>query len=981
MRILLTIVFGMMASLLFAQKDTINKGSIIGIVKDSADDFTLQSVTVTLFNASDSSVLNYQITNNDGAFTFTDIPYYTPVNINFSFTGYLPFSKTIRLDTLNRNYNFKNVLLVRSMGVMDEVIVKAVVPVTMNGDTLEINPGAFKLDSNAVVEDMLRRVPGITMWGDGAITVNGKKVNNVYVDGKPFFGDEPTLATQNLPKNAIEKIQVYQETDYSKDNIDDNPADSMLTMNIKLREDKKFGFFGKMGAGIGTDDRYEADALGLAFNKKTRGGIAASLNNINKTAGLQEMFKQNTYKNYKPGNSFVANFDGNGISKVLFLGGNVQYDLSQNNNSHYNDQVQANYDFRKTDNFANSTTDSRSSLAGQTLLQNSKQISTSISNTHNGRIGYNKRDQDKDFSLSASFNSTDSKKKSGSFATQQQEGASLISESTRTTTLQSKSNTVSLSTSFKNKDDDERNLKSFGINYNLSYNNGNNESSSISNIISYKEGSKNEYYNRLNNSNNTNFNTSLGANYNALKRLLFGNFSLWDINLVIGNNLSFSKSDANIHVSDYDSATAKYFNNDFLTNDNRVTKIDERPSLRISKNFVKRLSDRFNRYINITANIQEQFLSEKNESSISYRNLDRSFRFFTPSASVAYTYQKYNAFNIEMALSGSSGSSIPTINQLRPIIDTSANVYNISLGNPNLQPTTNKSLNFTFNYRRQQPTKKTDYNFVISGGANLWNNAITDSSIYNLENGRRTIYLINMDGRRSYNTSFKGGISFKMKNNNVLQMNYSANYSNTTAPNYVNTIYTITKSNNLNNKFDVFYSLGDYGTVQVSQAINTDNSTQSTAALQSLKTINYITQGNLNINPLKNLTIGNTIDYVKNSTNGQSSTLWNAFATYRFLKAGQAEVKLSAMDILNKNKNISTSVSNNGNLSTTVSNGLQQFFMVTFSYYPRRFGASGKGARKELRRLEGGNKPESEGFKRREQGGGFRGGGNGKRNK
>src|SRR5690606_38744277 len=110
------------------------------------------------------------------------------------------------LDSLNRNFDFKNIFLAKSQGIMDEVVVKAVMPITMNGDTLEINPAAFKLDSNAVVEDMLRRVPGVTMWGDGTITVNGQKVNNVYVDGKPFFGSDPAVATQNLPKNAIEKI-------------------------------------------------------------------------------------------------------------------------------------------------------------------------------------------------------------------------------------------------------------------------------------------------------------------------------------------------------------------------------------------------------------------------------------------------------------------------------------------------------------------------------------------------------------------------------------------------------------------------------------------------------------------------------------------------------------------------------------------------------------------------------------------------------
>src|SRR5690606_4486719 len=135
-----------------------------------------------------------------------------------------------------------------------------------------------------------------------------------------------------------------------KDNSDDNPADSMLTMNIKLRVDKKFGYFGKAGAGIGTDGRYEADASGLAYTKRIRGGIAASTNNINKTAGLQEMFQQSTYRNYNPNNRYVANFGSNGINRVLFLGGNVQYDFSETNNSRFNNQLRANYDFRNTRN-------------------------------------------------------------------------------------------------------------------------------------------------------------------------------------------------------------------------------------------------------------------------------------------------------------------------------------------------------------------------------------------------------------------------------------------------------------------------------------------------------------------------------------------------------------------------------------------------------------------------------------------------------
>src|SRR5690606_38916278 len=173
MRIFFTaLFFAMLPILASAQKDTTYNGSVSGIVKDSADDYALQSVTITLYKKADSSLINYKITGEDGAFSFTDIPFFTPVYINFSFTGYNSFSKAITLDSLNRNFDFKNIFLAKSQGIMDEVVVKAVMPITMNGDTLEINPAAFKLDSNAVVEDMLRRVPGVTMWGDGTITVN-----------------------------------------------------------------------------------------------------------------------------------------------------------------------------------------------------------------------------------------------------------------------------------------------------------------------------------------------------------------------------------------------------------------------------------------------------------------------------------------------------------------------------------------------------------------------------------------------------------------------------------------------------------------------------------------------------------------------------------------------------------------------------------------------------------------------------------------
>nr|WP_262915674.1 outer membrane beta-barrel family protein [Niabella ginsengisoli] len=656
----------------------------------------------------------------------------------------------------------------------------------------------------------------------------------------------------------------------------------------------------------------------------------------------------------------------------------MQYDFSETDNSRLNNQIRANYEFRNTNNFLTSATDSRRSGDGEVYLENADRESRATTNAHSAGINYNKRDQDKDFSINANFNASDNNRISNNVTNTADEGGNLLSTSSKSTESKGNSNGLVFSTSFRNKDDDDRNLKSFSLSYNLSYGENESESRSITDFISLRDASQNKYFNRQNNTNSNNFNNSLNVNYNALKRLLFGNFNLWDVNLVATNNVSFSNSDADNRVSDYDSLTGAYMINDSLTNTHRVTRIVDRPSLRLSKNFSRRLSDRFNRYININANVQGQFLNEKNESNFSYRNLDRSYTFFTPSASVSYNYQRYNKYTIEMSLSGNSSPSIPTIDQIRPIVDTSANVYNISLGNPNLQPYVTNALSFNFNYRREESSKKTDYNVNLSGSVSDINDAIVDSSIFDKENARRTIYLINMDGRRVYSANFRLGTSFKMKNNKVLQFNYGLSYSNTTSPNFIDGLYSVARANNINNNLNVFYTLGDIGTVQVSQGIQSGVTKQTSENLGSFRAVNYITQGNLNINPLKNLTISNTVNYVTNNTTGQASTLWNAFASYRFLDSKQAEVKLSAMDILKQNKNIVTNASLN-NLSTTVSNGLQQFFMVTLSYYPRKFGGSSRIRSSESRsesrserRSDNGGERRSE---RRSQSSGSRGGG------
>jgi hypothetical protein len=189
------------------------------------------------------------------------------VLISISYVGYNTYSSLLQLtgkDSLH-------VLLSLNTKDTSSVVVTTKIPVRMNGDTLEINPAAFKLKEHQVVEELLNQVPGMTVWSDGSITVSGRKVQNVFVDGKPFAGStDPRIATQNLPKSAIDKIQLYQE--YDRENIGkqgQQQADSILSMNIKLKESAKKGYFGKSGAGYGTDNRFESDLVMQTYDKKS----------------------------------------------------------------------------------------------------------------------------------------------------------------------------------------------------------------------------------------------------------------------------------------------------------------------------------------------------------------------------------------------------------------------------------------------------------------------------------------------------------------------------------------------------------------------------------------------------------------------------------------------------------------------------------------------------------------------------------------
>ncbi|AHF17980.1 hypothetical protein NIASO_18105 [Niabella soli DSM 19437] len=925
-----------------------------GIVEDSLHSFALQSATVTVYKKSDSALLNYQISNNQGEFNIGDLPLNTLLLVSVSYTGYLDFSRELRLDSLKSLYDFKKISLLRDTAKrLDEVVVKAVVPVKMNGDTLEINPGAFKLDSSAVVEDMLLRVPGVTMWSDGTITVNGKKVNNVYVDGKAFFGNSPEMATQNLPKNAIEKIQVYKEKDYSKQDLTNTDLDSTVTMNIKLRPDKKKGYFGKVTAGIGTDNRYEGDLSLQLYDKKNKIGIAGNLNNTNKTVqNVQEAMQNNTYRSYNRRNFGTPNANQNGLNTVNYFGAYAQHSFNETTNSRFDNSLNGDYNLRETKgNVTNNSTTVQKvpdpvSPFTLTTYNNQHNLSNTLYQSVN--TGYNNRKRATSFSLNASYNWTNSNTASTGATHAFRNDTLAASNGLNSTVAQSRSNNMNFNGYFNNNDYDEGiNKKSFSTNYSVAYSNSQSDSKRITEFESLVDSIYTDKYDRKYHNENSNFTTNIGLNYNGLRSLLFGSYNFWNINIGLRNNFKYNKSDLNANVADRDTLTNTYKLNDTLTNNNSVVNIENRPGISFFKTVTRFLSDRYYKSLTARVDLQDQIVFQKNTSTLSYRNIERNYSFFTPAASLYYSYNRFNKYNFSLGLNRNSSATAPTIDQLYPIIDN-INKYNTVIGNPYLKSAFGNTYNLNSNYNTQKFNEKNTYTAGLNLGYTNVKNSISDSSFLN-KNGGRKSYLINIDNRQSYSASLNGSASFRVKKN-MFQVRYNGGYNATAAYQYLNTKKAPFKNENINNSLNLFYSALEVFNITIGQSLSNNNTVQTDTLGQKsqLKSKTYSTRANFNLTVPKNFMLSSNINYLNNiSATNQSvkATIWNASVTYRFLKMKTAEVKFSVFDILHQNKNIDN-FANNNMVRTTISNGLQQFYMLSLTYYPRKFGGKAKGGNK-----------------------------------
>ena len=291
---------------------------ITGLVKDTVDKKPLEKASVLLIAKKDSSLQSFVRTDKQGRFQL-DVPNGAAFSLLVSYPKYADWFDDLQLPS-SGSKDLGVISLNTKAYVLKEIVIRNTSPIRIKGDTTEYIADSFKVTPNADVQELLRKMPGIQVNAKGEITAQGEKVKKVYVDGEEFFSDDPAMVTKNLRADAIAQVQVYdKKSDQAAfTGIDDGQREK--TINLKLKESAKNGYFGKIEAGSTFAKYNVGKVMGNLFKGKRKIAAYATTNN-SEFEGLN----WDELRTYGDGGNIVTEFSDDGSSMMFMSSGDGDY--------------------------------------------------------------------------------------------------------------------------------------------------------------------------------------------------------------------------------------------------------------------------------------------------------------------------------------------------------------------------------------------------------------------------------------------------------------------------------------------------------------------------------------------------------------------------------------------------------------------------------------------------------------------------------
>lgn len=883
---------------------------ITGRVTDSENSM-LPGTSVMITNDRDTTKREFTFTDDNGLYLFNHIK---PGDYTLSFTsvGLAPQYRNISVAENDSSVKIPDVMMLEDAVQLKEAVVTAVrAAVVAKQDTLEFNAGSFHTNPNASVGDLLKKLPGVEVSKDGSITSGGKTIKKILVDGKEFFSDDPTMASKNLPSDMVEKVQVIdRKSDAARlTGVDDGEEETVI--NLSVKKNMKNGWFGNVGAGIGTDGRYEANFNISSFKNDNQFSLVGGANNIN-DLGFSDMGR-GRFRSFGPSGGitdsqrFGINFNV-GNDEKFRVGGNVFYTHTKRHADSYT--VTKNL-------FADSIS---TSAGGSASRDNGHAINA------NFRLQWNINDFNTiDFRPSFYYNTRNSLLNDSSILYSGELFSRIVNRQLNLSANKGDSYSATGDLIYNHKFA-SRPGRSFSTQFKYSFSNTDEHTTSLNDIsFPLPDNADELLYRYLDSHQWTN---SLEGRLTWTEPLgdhTRGNY------LTFAYNIRFNSNNADkytynlpapeeeiLHLSDIsplDRAPAGLLPSDSLSNRFRNRFLTQEVRLGY-----KKVASAYN----LEAGVVFSPAYSKSTDLIDFRrNIpSRTVWNIAPFFRLRYKFSKSSSLRVNYR----ARTSAPSSKQLQPVADVS-DPMNIIVGNPELKPTFTQSFSGFFNNFNSETQQS--LMAMFNGSVSL--NSIVSRTISNPQSGSRTTTYANANG--DFN------IMAMMMLNQPLR-NRKWRYTVNTRLNYFSKAGYINGDFNRSGNLSVAPTLGltfssDIFQISANPQYSFSMATNSLPSQRNQYLHTYGFNADASLYLPFGLQLNSDITYSTSSGYGAgfnaTEWLWNAQVSYSVLHDKSLTFSVRAYDILGQNKNVSRSVSANKIVDSS-HNDLTRYVMFGVSY-------------------------------------------------
>ncbi len=910
---ILTVLLILLSTSAFAQSINI-KGKVIDDTKAPIPD-----VTVYLSTAKDSTLIQYASTDDAGLFSMDINAVNEPSFLTLSFIGFNDYVE--KFEKLTENKDLGILKMDSDSDLLSELVIVTDAPIRLKNDTLEFNASSFKVRPDANVEALLKELPGVEIDADKKITVNGKEVTQILVNGKPFFNTDGSIALQNLPANLIKKVQITDYKTKAEEFSGRKAKSDNSSINLTIDEENNKGLMAKLSAGIGSivagTNRYESSGLLNYFKGDRKISILASSNNINSEGfSMDELFD-----NMGGGRSQMFSFGGrsggpggfqssSGITRTNMVG------LNYSDLYFKNLDVNASYYSKDTNNSNNNRSKVVNLLPDGDFITESEAARVNNNTNHNAniRLEYKINPTTKLF-VNPAFTSNKNEFTSNSSSKSMDAAGNLFNDSDENTLSTATSNTFKNSIQFNKKFDDR------GKNFSLQLSNSNTKTDGLGNTKSttrfYQDNQTDDIRNQEEISRSTADNYSITAEYSQP----VSNSTFLDF----GYTFDYNNEVDRLNTYNFNDTTNNYTDlNDRLSNQTNTNIVTNTPY--IGLNFQK---DKFNWFINSGVNIANY--NANADYLGTHYNTDRKFVSPYLRTNFRYSLDRSKNFNIgyNYSVSNPSATQILAYERLNDPLQT-------YIGNENLDQVKSHNMNIGFR----------NFNFQLRSGwmvnlsANYYDSQIVSSTVFD-ENRKRTTTYENISD--TYNVNLFGNWSKSYKfNEHTIRYGIGTRVSYGKNKQFLNGILNDANSITIDPRVYGSWDYGELLTIAPSYSVQWSKSKYNNLQLNATENLKHNFMLQTTTYWPENFTWGNDFSYTYNTNIGadfkRDYFMWNTAISYSFLnKALTAKVKV--YDLLNQNLGTSRTI-NPTTIIDQENTVLERYVMFSLTWKFDQFGNS-----------------------------------------